>query len=64
MMWIGFSWFILWMMAARVVDLPEPVGPVSRTMPFLSFAMSLSCTGSPSSATVGIAFGITRSTIE
>src|SRR5512139_1815382 len=60
MMWIGCSWLIFLMMAARVVDLPEPVGPVTRMMPFLSFAMRLSCSGSPSWATVGISFGITR----
>ncbi len=63
MMWIGFSSFILRMIAARVVDLPDPVGPVSRTMPFLSCAISLSCAGSPRSATVGIWFGMTRRTM-
>ena len=52
------------MIAARVVDLPEPVGPVTSTMPLRSLAISLSCAGIPSSSTVGILFGMTRSTME
>ena len=64
MTWTGFSRLILLMMAARVVLLPEPVGPVTSTMPFSSFAMSLSWGGMPSSSTVGTRLGITRSTTE
>ena len=45
MMWIGFSSLIFRMIAARVVDLPDPVGPVRRTIPFLSSAISLSTRG-------------------
>ena len=52
------------MMAASVVDLPDPVGPVTSTMPLRSRAISLSCAGSPSSSTVGTLLGMTRSTIE
>jgi hypothetical protein len=62
MMWIGCSSLIFRMIAARVVDLPDPVGPVRRTMPFLSLAIWLSWDGSPRSATEGILFGITRRT--
>ena len=47
MMWIGFSWFIFLMMAARVVDLPDPVGPVTSTIPLRSSAIWLSWGGSP-----------------
>ena len=64
MMWMALSWLILLMMAARVVDLPEPVGPVTSTMPLRSLPISLSWGGIPSSSTVGILFGITRRTTE
>ena len=64
MMWTALSRLILLMIAARLVDLPEPVGPVTSTIPLRSFAISLSWDGIPSSSTVGILFGITRSTIE
>ena len=33
MMWRGFSALILSIMEARVVDFPEPVGPVTSTSP-------------------------------
>ena len=42
------------MIAASVDDLPEPVGPVTSTMPFLSVAISPSAAGRFSSASVGI----------
>ena len=42
------------MIAASVDDLPDPVGPVTSTMPFLSAAMSASAGGRFSSASVGI----------
>ena len=37
MIWMGFSPFILLITAASVVDLPDPVGPVTRTMPVRLF---------------------------
>jgi hypothetical protein len=64
MTWMLSSRLILLMMAARVVDFPEPVGPVTRTIPFRSPAISLSWSGIPSSSMVGTLFGITRSAIE
>ena len=64
MTWIGFSRLILLMMAASVVLLPDPVGPVTSTMPFSSLAISLSWGGIPSSSTVGTLLGMTRSTME
>ena len=42
------------MMAASVDDLPDPVGPVTSTMPFFRAATSASADGSFSSASVGI----------
>ena len=51
------------MIAASVDDLPDPVGPVTRTMPFLSEAVSASAGGRPSSAIVGIFIAMTRMTI-
>ncbi len=51
-------------MAARVVDLPEPVVPVSRITPRSSSAMSLITGGSMSSSTLLILKGIARQTIE
>src|SRR4029450_13671934 len=41
MMWMALSWLILLMMAARVVDLPEPVGAGTSTMALGSVAISL-----------------------
>ena len=64
MMCIDFSRFILLMMAARVVDLPEPVGPVTSTIPFRSWAMSPSTGGMPSCSMVGILLGMTRMTTQ
>ncbi len=64
MMWIAFSWFIFLRTAARVVDLPDPVGPVMSTMPLRSWAISLRWGGNPRSSIVGIRDGMTRSTIE
>ena len=51
------------MIAASVDDLPEPVGPVTSTMPFLSDAISASDAGRFSSASVGMRDAITRMTI-
>ena len=64
MMWTAFSRLILLMIAASVVDLPEPVGPVTSTIPLRSLAISLSWGGMPSSSTVGILLGMTRRTME
>ena len=50
--------------AASVVDLPEPVVPVSRTMPRSSSASSRMTGGSWSSSTVLIETGIARMTSE
>ena len=56
---------MIWsIIAARVVDLPEPVVPVSRMIPRSSSAMSLITGGSRRSATVRMLKGIARQTIE
>ena len=55
----------MWLMiAASVVDLPEPVVPVSRIKPRSSSAICSIACGSPSSWTVRTVKGITRATIE
>src|SRR2546428_5339029 len=46
-----------------VEDFPEPVGPVTSTMPFLKIAISASCAGSLSSAKLGMLLGMTRITM-
>ena len=51
------------MTAASVEDLPEPVGPVTSTMPFLMSAISLSTGGRFKSVQLGAIGGITRITI-
>ena len=51
-------------MAASVVDFPEPVGPVTSTMPFRRSVMSASCAGRLSASSVGISVGMTRITME
>ncbi len=48
--------------AARVVDLPDPVGPVTRTRPLLSSVSRFTAAGIPRSSRVGISFLITRNT--
>ena len=50
--------------AASVVDLPEPVVPVSSTIPRSSSARSLITGGSESSSIVLIWCGIARQTSE
>ena len=47
---------------ARVVDLPEPVGPVTSTSPLVSWQSAWTSGVMPISSTVGIADGITRKT--
>ncbi len=48
------------MMEARVVDFPEPVGPVTRTRPRGSLASHSAIGGSPSSSKLGMSDGIIR----
>ena len=54
------SLLILSTSAARVVDLPEPVGPVTNTKPRGRSEKSDTTLGRPSSATVTILYGICR----
>ena len=56
--------FIRSIMAASVVDLPEPVVPVSRMIPRSSSARSLTTSGSSSSSAVLMSNGIARQTSE
>ena len=51
------------MIAASVVDLPDPVGPVTSTTPFFSFPTLNNSLGIFSDSSVGIPSGMTRSTI-
>ena len=50
-------------MAANVVDLPLPVGPVTKTNPFSFLAKSASIAGRPRSDKLGISTGIVLKTI-
>ena len=50
--------------AASVVDLPEPVGPVSNTRPFCRFVNSRTIGGRPSFSIGMISYGIWRIAIE
>ena len=50
-------------MAASVVDLPEPVAPVTITRPRLDITISCSVAGRSSSATVGMRVLMVRSTM-
>ena len=50
-------------MAARVVLLPEPVGPVTSTRPLGRSARVLSTSGKPSSSRLRMVCGISRSTM-
>ena len=51
-------------MAASVVDLPDPVVPVTKTMPRGSSAMSRTASGNPSSAIFVTPYGMRRQTME
>ena len=52
---------LMWSMSeASVVDLPEPVGPVTRTSPRGLSASASMCCGSPSSESDRISVGIIR----
>ena len=62
MMWSLRRWLASSIMAASVVDLPQPVGPVTSTRPRgreANFDITL---GSPKSAQVEILSGISRNT--
>src|SRR5205807_9392198 len=49
--------------AAMVDDFPEPVGPVTSTIPLFKSAISASCGGSLSSSKLGIPLGMARITM-
>src|SRR5262249_27435545 len=49
--------------AASVEDFPDPVGPVTSTIPFFNDAISSRLGGRPRVANVGIVFGTTRITM-
>jgi hypothetical protein len=50
--------------AASVVDLPEPVGPVTSTKPRGFFVNSSSVGGSPSELSFGMSCGIRRNAAD
>ncbi len=50
--------FNLSMIEARVVDLPEPVGPVTRKRPEETFTISRRTGGRPRASKSGIKLGI------
>ncbi len=60
MMWQARSALTTSISEASVVDLPEPVGPVTRTSPRGRRAKSTTCWGSPSSSRVLMLKGISR----
>ena len=60
MMWSLRVRFARSTIAARVVDLPDPVGPVTSTMPRGSAAIEATRGLIPSSSRVLISYGITR----
>ena len=60
MMWSVRLRLISSMIAASVVDLPEPVGPVTSTRPRGFLASSWRLSGSPSSSSDLISVGIVR----
>ena len=64
MMWPFRSWLILSIIAASVVLLPEPVGPVTRTRPRGLSAILAITGGRPKSWNVSTLKGICRMTIE
>ena len=49
-------------MAARVVDLPEPVGPVTKTNPRGLSEIVLKISGAPKSSNVSTSLGMVRNT--
>jgi len=61
-MWRDCSLFIRSIMAASVVDLPLPVGPVTRTRPFCFLARSATALGIRSSSRLSTFVGILLAT--
>ena len=61
-MWSAWVRLIESMIAARVVDLPEPVGPPTRTRPFFIVESSFTTGGSPRFSISGISFFTSRKT--
>ncbi len=60
-MWQRFSWLMMSIMAASVVLLPEPVGPVTRNRPrVLKHSGRISPAGSPRLSSAGISNGMNR----
>ncbi len=59
-MWSWCSALITSIIAARVVLLPEPVGPVTRTKPRGFAVSSRSTCGTPSESSAGISCGTRR----
>ena len=59
-MWSSRSSLITSIIAASVVDLPEPVGPVTRTKPRGFAVRSRSTGGTPSVSRPGISCGTRR----
>ncbi len=51
-------------MAAKVVDLPQPVGPVTKTKPWRASSNLVISMGMPKSSKVGSSSLITRATIQ
>ena len=62
MMWTGRVVLMWSTIAASVVDLPEPVGPVTSTRPRGRSARYRHTFGSPRSSMVGMRIGMTRNT--
>ena len=54
MMWSGRVWFIVFKIDASVVDLPEPVSPVTSMMPFWYDGKSITMGGRPSDPSSGM----------
>ena len=62
MIWSLLSWLMTSIIEARVVDFPEPVGPVTRTSPLGRKRMSLHAIGSPICSSVSRLLEIVRRT--
>src|SRR6185436_14236939 len=59
--WSGAVSLMCVIIAASVVDLPLPVGPVTSTSPWGAWQMSLITAGMPRPSSVGVIRGMTRS---
>ncbi len=62
MMWLARSRLMMSMIDARVVDLPDPVGPVTSTRPRGMNAKLLTCAGTPNFSSGRMSNGIMRMT--